>query len=86
MINTIFGIQMDENTLDRHVEVFEDENELTQCPEYRLREDYHHDGKTANGDAAPLPAGVYPAGTLVHRSVHIQLKKNVMAEPVAAQF
>ena len=85
MITTIFG-PMDENTLDKHIEVIDNENELTQCPEYRLREPYEHDGVTRNGDDPPLSAGTYPAGLLVHRSVHVQLKKSVMAEGAAATF
>ena len=85
MINTVFG-PMDESLFDYHLDVTENENELTQCPEYRLREPYEHDGKTRNGDALPLRAGTYPAGMLVHRSVHVQLKKNVLADGVAAAF
>ena len=34
----------------------------------------------------PWSAGTYPPGFLVHRSVHIQLKKNVLADGAAAMF
>lgn len=86
MINTIFG-PMDESLFDYHLDVIDNENELTQCPEYRLREPYDHDGKTRNGDAPPVPAGTYPVGTLVHRSVHVQLKKNPLyADAAVASF
>lgn len=75
MITTIFGFEMDEDTLDYNLDVTEDENELTQCPEYRLREPYLHEGV------------LHPKGTLVHRSVHVQLKKNPLnAEASAAMF
>ncbi len=73
-VNTIFGFKMDVDALDKHIEVIDNENELTQCPEYRLREERVHDGI------------IYPAGTLVHRSAHVQLKKSVVAEGAAAMF
>ena len=85
MINTVFG-PMDEDTLDYNLDVTDNENEFTQCPEYRLREPYAHDGITRNGDDPPLAPGIYPAGMMVHRSVHVQLKKNVFAEAAAAAF
>ena len=73
-VNTIFGIKMDVDVLDKHIEVIDNDNEFTQCPKYRLRESYAHEGVD------------YPAGLLVHRSVHVQLKKNVLAEGAAAAF
>ena len=85
MITTVFG-PMDESTLDYNLDVTDNKNEFTQCPEYRLREPYEHDGITRNGDDPPLRAGTYPVGMLVHRSVHVQLKKNVLADGVAAAF
>lgn len=73
-VNTIFGFMMDVDLLDKHIEEIDNENEFTQCPEYRLKEDFEHNNKK------------YPAGTLVHRSVHVQLKKNVLADGAAAMF
>ncbi|MEE9499594.1 MAG: hypothetical protein V3V24_09675 [Nitrospinaceae bacterium] len=85
-VSTIFGVKMDTEALDKHIEVIDNDNEFTQCPEYRLREPYWHDGSIKSDSVPPLPTGAYPAGTLVHRSVHVQLKKNVMADGVAAMF
>ena len=85
-VTTIFGVKMDVGVLDKHIEVTDNEKEFTQCPEYRLREPYEHDGLTRNGDDPPLSAGTYPVGVMVHRSVHVQLKKNVFAEAAAAAF
>ncbi len=85
-VSTIFGLTMDVDQLDKHIEVIDNENEFTQCPEYRLREPYWHDGSIKSDSVPPLPAGTFPAGTLVHRSVHVQLKKNVMADGAAAMF
>lgn len=67
-ISTNKGI-MRKEFLDRKVVSFEDDNELTHAIEYRLK-----DGPVdENGECE-----------LVHRSVHVQLKKNVAAELVAA--
>lgn len=67
-INTTKGM-ISKTQLDRRVESNEDENELTHAIEYRLK-----DGPVdENGECE-----------LVHRSVHVQLKKNVAAELVAA--
>lgn len=85
-VNTIFGMKMNVDVLDKHIEVIDNENEFTQCPEYRLREPYWHDGSIKSDSVPPLPAGTFPAGTLVHRSVHVQLKKNVVGDGAAAMF
>ena len=73
-VTTIFGFKMDVDGLDKHIEVTDNDHEFTQCPEYRLKAPFVHEGKS------------YPTGTLVHRSAHVQLKKNVMSESVAASF
>lgn len=73
-VMTIFGYKMDVEKFDKDIVVTDDENEFTQCPEYRLKESFTHEGKE------------YPAGTLVHRSVHVQLKKSVMADGAVASF
>lgn len=61
MITTTKGM-MDADILRKNIDVFEDENELTQAVEY------------------------YDGDELVHRSVHVQLKKNIVGESIAAQF
>lgn len=58
MINTTKG-PMDENDLEKKVEVIDNDNERTTAIEYYL------------GDE------------LVHRSVHVHLKRNVMLEGIA---